>query len=155
MFAETWSTCKSCSNTKYIDNHHLLKAIDPIKIGKKGRKSGGIMIFIKNEFKNKIKIIKSNDNYAWIEVEKDVFQSFTRNILICAIYSQPASSNYFSEECWEDLENDLIYMTNNAVPFCIIGDMNGRVEEESEFLKLEKGTEEGPAEIGRIYQEKL
>ena len=60
-----------------------------------------------------------------------------KNPLVCAIYSQPKSSQYYSDEVWEEIEFDILTLTSieHSSPslFCIIGDMNGRVGEESEF----------------------
>ena len=108
------------------------------KKGNKGRKSGGIKIFAKPHIKPFIKVTKATEYYCWLEIDKNLFYNLDRNPLICAIYSQPIASKYYSEEAWEELETDLIYMTNTAVPFCIIGDMNGRVGEETEMCESYK-----------------
>ena len=152
VLAESWTECENCDNIRELDDHFLLECIKPIKTGTKGRKSGGIKIFLKKKLKNSIKVIKSTDNYAWLEIDKNLFHELEKNILVCAIYSQPASSKYYSEEVWEALENDLIYMTNNEVPFCILGDMNGRTGTESEFLEIPKN-EEIPDTEGRKIKE--
>ena len=48
---------------------------------------------------------------------------------------------YYSEEIWGEIEYDLINLTSNdplnPIPFCIIGDMNGRVGVESEFTHMD------------------
>ena len=43
-----------------------------------------------------------------------------------------------SDEIWNELETDLLNLTTNETPFFIIGDMNGRVGECSEFCQLDK-----------------
>ena len=61
-----------------------------------------------------------------------------RIALLFAIYAQPITSTYYSEEIWNELETDLLNLTTNETPFFIIGDMNGRVGECSEFCQLDK-----------------
>ena len=139
ILAETWSVCNKCKNIT-IENYHLLKVIDPLKYGRiKGRKSGGIHIYCKSHLKPHLKITKTSTHYIWFEVSKNFFEKINSNLLICAIYSQPRSSAYYSEEIWEEIEHDLINLTSNdpyaPSPFCIMGDMNGRVAEESEFIQ--------------------
>ena len=43
--------------------------------------------------------------------------------MICAIYSQPTNSNYYSAEAWEELEDDIMRLTSLGKPFAIIGDI--------------------------------
>ena len=131
ILTETWSECKKCKNIT-IENYELLKVIEPLKKGsKKGRKSGGIHIYCKSHLKPHLKIVKTSNHYIWFEVNKNIFDNINRNPLICGIYSQPRGSAYYSEEVWEEIEYDLINLTSNdpfdPTPFCIIGDMNGRV----------------------------
>ena len=49
ILAETWFSCDKCKNND-VENYQLLKMIDPQKsIGcKKGRKSGGILLYCKS-----------------------------------------------------------------------------------------------------------
>ena len=143
ILSETWTECQTCSNIVEVENYVLIQNIQPIKHGKKkGRKSGGIKIFVKSNLCRFVKSLKKTDNYAWLELDKNIFENFDKNPLICAIYSQPIDSKYYSGETWSDLETDILYMTSNNTPFCIIGDMNGRVGQELEFLSNTKEAEE-------------
>ena len=120
-----------------VENYEILKSIDPIKKGniKKGRKSGGIQVYCKSVIKPHLKVIKTCNSYIWFEIDKSIFHYINKNVLICAIYSQPVSSTYYSEEIWENLEYDIINLTTNETPFSIIGDINGRVGEKIEFTQ--------------------
>ena len=136
ILSETWSECNKCKNVT-VENYEILKTIDPIKKGniKKGRKSGGIQVYCKSAIKPHLKVIKTCNSYIWFEINKSIFHDINKNVLICAIYSQPVSSTYYSEEIWENLEYDIINLTTNETPFSIIGDMNGRVGEKIEFTQ--------------------
>ncbi len=139
FLSETWNECDACKKSiNNIEGYTLIKSIEPLKKGKKGRKSGGILVLCKSIFTPSIKLIKFTNNYAWLELNKNIFHDLTKNLLICGIYSQPANSLYYNEEIWEDLEDDILNLTTNETPFCIIGDMNGRVGEEIEFYSPEE-----------------
>ena len=134
--AETWSECKICKNIN-IENYKLLKVIEPVKKEcRKGRKSGGIHIYCKTYLKP---FPENNQNiyllYIWFEINKNLFYNINKNLRACAFYSPPSNSTYFSEEIWDALEIDLLSLTTNETPFFIMGDMNGRVRELSEFIK--------------------
>ena len=134
ILSETWSECKKCKDVT-VENYDLIKTVEPIKKvkTKKGRKSGGIQVYCKSLLKPHLKIIKTCDAYIWFEIDKNIFYDIKRNLLVCAIYSQPSSSAYYSEEIWDNLEHDIINLTTNETPFTIIGDMNVRVGVMSEF----------------------
>ena len=138
IFSEMWSDCIKCKKIS-IENYTLLEVIEPMKkrgCGK-GRKSGGIHIFCKSHLKPHIKIKKSSKYYSWLEIDKNLFHNLSKNILACAIYSQPSNSVYYSEDMWDELEHDILNLTTNDTPFLIIGDMNGRVGELSEFSQID------------------
>ena len=73
----------------------LLNSIEPQKAcgQKKGRKSGGILIYCKNYLNPFIKTFKSCPYYSWLEINKTLFNDDAENIKVCAIYSPPETSN--------------------------------------------------------------
>ena len=138
ILSETWTECTNCKNIETIENYELIKTIEPLKIDNKGRKSGGIKNFSKSNLKPHIKVKKSTDHYAWIEIQKNIFHGITKNPLICAIYTQPKASKYYTDEIWDNIELDILNLTGGDTPFTIIGDMNGRVGTTSEFSETHK-----------------
>ena len=95
-------------------------------------------IYCKSHIKPYLNIIKTSNSYIWIEISKSLFYNINENILACTIYAQPKTSTYYTDEIWNELEIDLLSLTTNESPFFIIGDMNGRVGEWSEFSQLDK-----------------
>ena len=93
---------------------------------KKGRKSGGILIYCKNYLNPFIKILKSCPYYSWLEINKNTFNNHSEHIKVCAIYSPPETSNYYSNEIWDEMSTDILNYTSFNTPFLIIGDMNAR-----------------------------
>ena len=95
-----------------------------MKIGRRGRKSGGIRILCKSFFEKHLEIIKITEKYAWLKIDKNIFYGMSDDVMLCAIYSQPYKSPYYSEVTWDELEGDIVKLTSNGKPFAIIGDMN-------------------------------
>ena len=52
---------------------------------------------------------------------------------MCSLYSPPESSKYYSDELWDELKTDILYLTTDNTPFLLIGDINARTGEMSEF----------------------
>ena len=123
-----------------MDSYNLVKQIDPQKTTgcKKGRKSGGLLLYCKSQLKPFIKIVIVCNTHIWFEIDKTLFYNLLANLKVCAIYSPPESSNYYSDEIWEELNNDLLNITKENTPFLLIGDINARIGNISEFMQHEK-----------------
>ena len=105
ILSETWSNCKSCRETE-VDGYTRLVNIEPRKIGtRKGRNSGGIQIFCKSYVKPFLHIVKKNDFYVWLEIDKNLFRNCLKNIVLCVFYSPPRASQYFCDQIWDDVNN--------------------------------------------------
>ncbi len=136
ILAETWSKCKNCTNT--VEGYDLIEKIDPSKKRncKKGRDSGGILIFARSHIKPCISVIKKGDNRIWIEIKESLFHDIPNNLKVCAIYAPPEKSHYLSNSFWDDLEGELISITDDRSPTIIIGDLNARTGNLPDFLDI-------------------
>lgn len=139
VLSETWSSCK---DQKDIDGYSLFE-INAQKDSniKKGRKSGGILIYYKNYLKNSMKILKRHKNYVWIEVSKNALTNINANLKICAIYNPPENSRYHNSSLMDDISADILSMTSKNDPFILIGDMNARIGTTNDFDN-DKGSDE-------------
>ena len=146
IIAETWSACENCKAVK-IPGYEFIDATNPEKKGKKGRSSGGIQVYCKTQFKKFIKVCKKADKYIWLEINKNLFYNLESNLKICAIYSQPSLSKYYRDSLWDDLESDIIDLSSDDSPICIIGDMNGRTGERSDFELADKYVNSIPSKL--------
>ena len=146
IISETWSSCENCK-TVNIAGYEFLKGADPEKKGKKGRSSGGIQVYCKAHFKDKLKVFKVADKYIWMEMDKSLFNNFNSNLKICAIYSQPALSKYYRDSMWDDLESDIISLSSENSPICILGDMNGRTGERPDFELVDRYVNSIPSNL--------
>ena len=71
------------------------------------RKSGGITLMFQNKFKNYLTTVKNTKNFLWSKISKEILNNDT-DLYICGTYIPPEKSNYFEEEIFEELENDII-----------------------------------------------
>ena len=93
IFSEIWA----CECEGSIDGYNILTQVDPQKrVGvKKGRKSGGIRILIKNKLFNQVKVLKKSNNFIWLEVNYRILKNVQKNLVICATYIHDITSTYF------------------------------------------------------------
>ena len=112
----------------------------------KGRKSGGIIILVRKELENKLKIVKKSNNFVWIELSKHLIKNVMENFFIVAVYVSDISSTNNNEGIFEELNKDTLHFCKDSTPEQVIGDFNGRTgllkdiyEEKGIFLPGPKG----------------
>ncbi len=131
IFTETWKTEKI-----KIRNFHT-EHLPAVKTGKKsGRFSGGVMIFIKEKYKNIIKSINNGKyNYGiWLKIDKNYLASESgKHIYICGIYIPPKDSDYALKNPYEDLEKDIGDLSETGSTI-LMGDYNARTGNLADYL---------------------
>ena len=93
---------------------------------RKGRSSGGIIIYYKKYLEKLINEIKQTKHYIWIDLSKELFYNLNNNLKICVIYNPPKNSKYYNSDLIEDIETDILDFCNDGSQFLLIGDMNAR-----------------------------
>ena len=83
MLSEIWG----CECKLSFDDY-LIEKVEPQKHPgvNKGRKSGGFLILIRKNLKNKYKITKKSNNFVWIEFSKNLIQNIEGNFYIVTAY---------------------------------------------------------------------
>ena len=137
ILGETWSKCKKCSNV--VEGYELIEFINPAKRAncKKGRDSGGLLVFAKNHISQSLKVLKKGDNRIWFEISDALFHDIPDKIKICAAYAPPENSHYLSTCFWEDFEEEMIALTNINSPTIIIGDLNARTGNLLDYVEVD------------------
>ena len=93
---------------------------------KKGRSSGGIIVYYKKYLEKLIKINELTPNYIWIEINKELFHNLDKNVKICAIYNPPTNSRYHNPSLMEDIAIDILEEGGDESLIILIGDVNAR-----------------------------
>ena len=92
FFNETWLANKTLYNLD-IEGYKCIHILgNKSSNAKKGRYSGGISLYYRDQFTDKIKIIEQNQTgILWIKILRDVFE-FNEDVYLCNIYIPPVSS---------------------------------------------------------------
>ena len=90
---------------------------------KRGRDSGGIIIWHKSEISKHTTIINSETTF-WIKISKNI-SGTDRDWFQCTVYIPPIDSPNYSEETFPNLHTQICrFQAQGIVPFC--GDLNTR-----------------------------
>ena len=125
ILSETWGECDHFGD---VENYHVIK-IDSKKNKqtKRGRSSGGLLIYFKHHLANFLKVIKYSENHIWVEIDKRFFSKLGSNLLICIAYNPPVNSQYFNLDLIEEMSADILDLPAvQTSPIVIIGDFNAR-----------------------------
>ena len=110
---------------------YLKTFIAPMKIRKRnisktyGRKSGGICIYYKNEYKNHFEVISSSNNSIWCKISKKALKT-KKDLYLCSVYIPPDNSSYFNSQIFESLENEIDLFLRTGNDMILLGDFNAR-----------------------------
>jgi len=107
------------------------------------RKSGGIVLYVKNSLVQYVMIMESEDrrdridasalrHYKFVDYDlsADVLfckvdkQVFGKDILIGGVYYPPENSPYFDRQAFKNLENSVAFLEFDSI--CLMGDFNAR-----------------------------
>ena len=96
ILSEAWGTC---DHTKDIPGYKMMQ-IKPQKKSniKKGRSSGGLIIYYKNQLHKFLKQGVITPQYVWLEIDKTIFHALEDSIKICIAYNPPEKSKYCNKD---------------------------------------------------------
>ncbi len=135
VLAETWGDCKCYDIEGY--NFYKTETRKDLLI-KKGRSSGGVIIYYKKYLEKLISNIKQTPNYIWIELNKKIFHNLDKNLKLCAIYNPPKGSRYHNASIMEEIALDILEGCQNDCPILLIGDLNGRISNIKDYSEKDK-----------------
>ncbi|MEW8546452.1 MAG: reverse transcriptase family protein, partial [Candidatus Thiodiazotropha sp.] len=100
------------------------------------RNSGGVVIYVKSELKNGVKIVKNiHDTIIWLKLEKSFFDQ-PEDFYICGAYIWGEDSpafNLYNIDLFEVLEDDINYYSNYG-KVAVCGDFNCRVGLKPDYI---------------------
>ena len=130
---ETW-TGANFDFTSYFNSHTVLHS-PGIKLSKMGRRSGGVILLIKDSLMKYVTRIDCNfDNTISIKIENGIFYR-DRDLIITLTYIPPYNSPYYRNKdtkcAINSVLNHLLHITEKE-PNCdhlVLGDFNARIAE--------------------------
>ena len=107
---------------------------------KKDRFSGGISVYYKYCYRDKIHIVEKHQcGILWLKIQNDVFQ-FNEDVYICNLYIPPHGSKALNTQeidIYEVLEQDVLRFKDRGKLFTT-GDFNGRIASETGVLDFDR-----------------
>jgi exonuclease III len=108
----------------------------------KGRKSGGICVYVHESISRGVKKIPTSGSESiMIKLDKDFF-SLDRDIVVCFVYCVPTGSSYQVRtqfDPFEDLEQKLSTIRDDC-DIITIGDLNARPGTKADYIPAEDNT---------------
>lgn len=137
---ETWLSKKETTNLEikgfcceFISGNKTRNTV-------KGRFSGGIAFYFKNDLKKYIKIVqKEQCGILWIKISAELFP-FDQDVFICHIYVPPSASKVLQTsniDLLEQLEIDIIKY-NDLGKVYVSGDLNSRTSNCMDYFEFDK-----------------
>ena len=103
---------------------HMVK-IDTLQLS--NTRSGGILVAIRNCLVKYVQIIKTDCKYVlWFKINKFIFNTI-EDVLFGVCYIPHEGSRYSSNDCFLEVEQELIKLVQDKKYVCLMGDFNARI----------------------------
>ena len=148
ILAETWGCNCEVSFDDYIPHY-----VSPQKHHgvKKGRRSGGFLLLLKKYLSKNFKILKSSNNFIWIEINKNCIKNLQENFLILCTYINDITSSYYDDRIFEELYSDILRYSGENIPILFTGDLNGRTGVVDDIYRDDGKTDHNPIPIPNTF----
>ena len=126
---ETWSSVQTNVRIKGFEHIHRIRH----KRRKKGRRSGGLVLYFKKWLKPGIKeLAKTHEDLLWVKLDAHFF-GFERDVYFCIVYIKPNATRSPNSALLQ-LEKDIARFSKfgNIV---LVGDFNARTGQLDDFIK--------------------
>ena len=102
------------------------------------RRSGGIAVFYKEKFEDKIKILSTESDYIlWLRIDHSILD-IPEDLLLGILYIPPTQSRFLNEDEYLSLENEITLMCSKSSYICLAGDMNARTAQLCDFITADR-----------------
>lgn len=137
ILLETWTRAEDESLAPMGYKEFSISA-QKSKTTKLGRRSGGILIWYKEELKEHVKAIKRGDNHIWMKISSSIL-SCQYDIYLCAAYIPPPESPYCNPDIYEVLQRETAHFQSRG-RVLICGDLSARTGTEKDYLTSDGNT---------------
>ncbi len=118
ILLETWSRSDSKSYTPPNYRELRIPSIKQPNV-KKGRDSGGIIVWFKEHLWQYIQPVKKGTTHIWIKLKKEIL-CLDEDLYLCASYIPPCESPYYNEDIFSTLQSEIIYFQSLG-PVLLVG----------------------------------
>ena len=77
-----------------------------------------MIFYYKSFLEPYIKVLKRENPYAWVNINRDLFTNVNSDIFLCVVYRPPSRSKYSDDNFFDQLSSDLLDYcdeTNNVI----------------------------------------
>ena len=145
-FAETMNS----KEIKVLYDGYEVINVTGVKLHKKGRASGGFMIYIRNELFHYSKVTVSKSKY-WIWVEIKCSGNITA---VGFVYIPPEESDSHKQRntsLFEELQHEVLQLNESGAAVILLGDWNSRIGGISDDMDLEELNDPWPFTIPQRF----
>ena len=129
---ETWHTSKTKICLKGFDSLDVMRT----KKCKRGRNSGGIIVFIKNTIRKGVVQLKSKiQDSMWLKLNRNFF-GIQKDLYLCVTYRKPSDLKG-CEAYFTALEDEISKFSAQG-SVCITGDINARTAVRPDFIETDE-----------------
>ena len=134
---EVWGDPSQCFDVDGFTHYVLHRQENKISCT---RNSGGIIIYIRNEFaSDDILFKKVNDTHIWLKIKHDIF-GFENDVYLCLCYIPPSNSSrqgIMESNIFDDILQNIAHIqhiTNDACNIVLLGDLNSRIGQHYDYV---------------------
>ena len=102
------------------------------KLKKKGRRSGGILVYYKDTFDNGVKLMSQYDYGIWLKLDKNFFGT-EFDLYLAVIYIKPKTPTFDPEDTFLKLKLDIAKFSSSG-KVILTGDFNSRTGKLPDFI---------------------
>ena len=111
-----------------------------VKVSKRGRATGGIIVIMKDNIRKGTKIVETNSKqFVWIHFDEHYF-NLSKHLYVCASYIPPIDSNVYTDDKYiffNELNEEIEKFSSDG-DIIIMGDLNARTSISSDIILDDK-----------------
>ena len=96
-----------------------------------------MLLYIKENLFKHVKILKKSAYSIWLEVNKNIFTTLDRNLIISAQYVPPVNSKYYNKNSLDTLRNDIAQFCDENTLTILICDLISRTGNMPDNLEID------------------
>ena len=101
------------------------------------KRSGGIVVGYKENLDCYIDFICTKSKYVmWFKCDEKLFNT-DQPVIFGVVYIPPEYTKYSSEEAFNEIEHEFLYLSDQTNYVCLLGDFNARIWNEPDFVKFD------------------
>ena len=140
---EVWGDPSQCFDVDGFTHYELHRQEKKLTCT---RNSGGIIIYVRNEFVSADTLFKKcNDTHIWLKLKHSIFD-FENDVYLCLCYISPSNSSrqgIIDSSAYDEILQNILHIkniTNDACNIILVGDLNSRIGQDCDYVADDSAT---------------